>query len=306
MRIYLTTQRLVLREFVAADVDNLVDLDSDAEVMHFITGGLPTARDEVERDILPTWIASYAHSSHLGFSAAEEKATGRFIGWFHLRPGEGHGPDQPELGYRLRRSAWGNGYATEGCRALIDKAFTELGASRVLAETMVVHAASTPGVGESRAARRAALPRRLAAPDPRRRARRRQVRPGPGRVGTPARQRRRSEPHVMKRVVDQDRPRRQRPTSRDTMWDRRRTRRRRSAAACRPSRAQRTRRRERDHALGVSRRHVRCHEPPARWLARRSGSTALGSTATGRSGCRGTAAAGRRRAAPTPGTRPWG
>ena len=59
-----------------------------------------------------------------------------------LRPGEGHSADEPELGYRLRRSAWGKGYATEGCRALIDKAFSVHGVRRVLAETMVVNAAS--------------------------------------------------------------------------------------------------------------------------------------------------------------------
>lgn len=122
MRMYLETERLVLREFVADDVNNLVELDSDAAVMHFITGGVPTAREEIEHDILPAWIASYARSASLGFWSAEEKATGRFVGWFHLRPDESHGPDEPELGYRLRRSAWGKGYATAGCRALIDKA----------------------------------------------------------------------------------------------------------------------------------------------------------------------------------------
>jgi RimJ/RimL family protein N-acetyltransferase len=64
-----------------------------------------------------------------------EMATGAFLGWFHLRPQDGHPPDQPELGYRLRRSAWGKGYGTEGSRALIAKGFTELGARRVDAST---------------------------------------------------------------------------------------------------------------------------------------------------------------------------
>ena len=41
-----------------------------------------------------------------------------------------------ELGYRLRRSAWGKGYATEGSRALIGKGFTEFGVRRVVAETL--------------------------------------------------------------------------------------------------------------------------------------------------------------------------
>ncbi len=39
MRVFLETQRLVLRQFTMADVDNLVSLDADPEVMRFITGG---------------------------------------------------------------------------------------------------------------------------------------------------------------------------------------------------------------------------------------------------------------------------
>jgi RimJ/RimL family protein N-acetyltransferase len=44
-----------------------------------------------------------------------------------------------ELGYRLNRTAWGRGYATEGSRALIDKGFTDLGVERVTANTMAVN-----------------------------------------------------------------------------------------------------------------------------------------------------------------------
>lgn len=47
-----------------------------------------------------------------------------------------------ELGYRLRRAAWGKGYATEGSRALIDKGFTEFGVRRVVAETLADNWAS--------------------------------------------------------------------------------------------------------------------------------------------------------------------
>ena len=51
-------------------------------------------------------------------------------------------PAVVELGYRLRRSAWGKGYATEGSRALIQMGFAELGARRVFATTIVVNVAS--------------------------------------------------------------------------------------------------------------------------------------------------------------------
>jgi len=141
-QILLETERLVLRPFTEYDVDNLVELDSDPEVMRFITGGRPTSRDEIEDVVLPAFLAYYERYGGFDFWAAVEKATGQFVGWFHLRPVEDALPDEVELGYRLRRSAWGKGYATEGSRALVHKGFAELGARRVFATTMVVNVAS--------------------------------------------------------------------------------------------------------------------------------------------------------------------
>ena len=142
MDIFLETDRLVLRRFTAVDLDSLVELDSDPEVMRYITGGRPTPPEQVRDELLPAFLAYYERFAGYGFWAAVEKASGQFLGWFHLRPPEGANPDEPELGYRLLRSAWGKGYATEGSRALIRKAFTELGARRVYAETMAVNRGS--------------------------------------------------------------------------------------------------------------------------------------------------------------------
>jgi RimJ/RimL family protein N-acetyltransferase len=142
MQIFLETERLVLRRFTEDDVDNLVELDSDPDVMRFINGGRSTPRQEMESDVLPRFLDYYERFSGYGFWAAVEKSTGRFVGWFHLRPPAAAPPDEVELGYRLRRSAWGKGYATEGSRALIDKGFAELGVQRVVAFTMVVNTAS--------------------------------------------------------------------------------------------------------------------------------------------------------------------
>jgi RimJ/RimL family protein N-acetyltransferase len=142
MRVFLETERLVLRQFTEADLDNLVDLDGDPDVMHYITGGRSTPRDEVRDDVLPAFLGYYERFEGYGFWAAIEKTTGEFLGWFHFRPAPDSPPDEPELGYRLRRSGWGKGYGTEGSRALIDKGFTDHGVRRVVASTMAVNLAS--------------------------------------------------------------------------------------------------------------------------------------------------------------------
>jgi RimJ/RimL family protein N-acetyltransferase len=138
---FLETDRLVLRRFAPDDLELLVELDGDPEVKRYIDGGAPADREELG-EMLAWWLGYYERYDGYGFWAAVGKPSGEFVGWFHLRPGEGDPADEPELGYRLRRDAWGRGYATEVSRALVDKAFGELGARRVHASTMAVNAAS--------------------------------------------------------------------------------------------------------------------------------------------------------------------
>ncbi len=142
MDVFLETERVLLRRFTEADADNLAALDDDPEVMRYLTGGPPTPRDVIEREILPAYLRYYERGDRYGYWAAIEKATGDFLGWFHFRPGEGAGPGEVELGYRLRRVAWGKGYGTEVSRALIRKGFTELGVQRVVASTYEHNVAS--------------------------------------------------------------------------------------------------------------------------------------------------------------------
>lgn len=141
-RIVLETPRLVLRQFTEDDVDNLFDLNSDPEVMRYLTGGRPTPREEIRDQIIPFHLTVYDRLDRLGTWAAESAATGEFLGWFHFRPDGGTDIANIDLGYRLCRSAWHKGYATEGSRALIRMGFTELGVERVFAHTMTVNAAS--------------------------------------------------------------------------------------------------------------------------------------------------------------------
>ncbi|MFF5720227.1 GNAT family N-acetyltransferase [Streptomyces buecherae] len=138
--VFVRTERLTLRRFTAADVENLVALDSDPLVMRFLTGE-PTPRAVIENEVLPKILLDY-RLGPAGRWAAVERATGAFLGWLSLQPPDDGSVTDVELGYRLKASAWGRGLATEGSRALIDKGFAELGVQRVWAETMAVNTAS--------------------------------------------------------------------------------------------------------------------------------------------------------------------
>jgi RimJ/RimL family protein N-acetyltransferase len=137
----LATAHLRLRPIAAADTDLLLELDSDPEVMRFLTGGRPSTRDEITETIRDSighrWLAFLSGDSAEG---TRKDAPDGFVGWFGLAPGPGHGDRQ--LGYRLLRSMWGRGFATEGASAMVDYGFTELGAARIWAQTMTVNTAS--------------------------------------------------------------------------------------------------------------------------------------------------------------------
>lgn len=142
VHIILETERLILRRFTEDDVHNLFALDNDPEVMRFLNGGKPVPLERIRDVTLPALLAYYERPGGFGFWAAEEKSTGEFIGWFHFRPAKDAPPGEIELGYRLRKSAWGKGYGTEGSRALIERGFTEQGVERVTAFTMTVNTGS--------------------------------------------------------------------------------------------------------------------------------------------------------------------
>ncbi len=141
MQILLETQRLILRRFEETDLDHLVELDNDPEVMRFINGGIATPRKTIQNEILPGFLSYDERLPEFGFWAAQAKSTLAFIGWFSFRPLD-RAPEVVELGYRLLRYAWGNGYATEGVDALIRLAFTELDVERVIATTYEQNRAS--------------------------------------------------------------------------------------------------------------------------------------------------------------------
>lgn len=139
MHIVLKTPRLVIRQFTQDDVGNLFSLNSDPEVMRYL--GRPASREVLRDKIIPFHLGVYQRFDRLGTWAAESADTGEFLGWFHFRAEDGD-ITSIHLGYRLHRSAWNKGYATEGSMALINMGFTDLGVRRVFAHLMKANAAS--------------------------------------------------------------------------------------------------------------------------------------------------------------------
>ncbi len=118
-----------------------VELDSDPEVMRYLTGR-GSSRETVEEQHRKR-LAVAQRAPGLGVWAGF--TTGRFVGWWLLGPPtrpERASNNEAELGYRLLRRFWRQGLASEGARELIRHGFDDLGLSRVFAETMVVNTAS--------------------------------------------------------------------------------------------------------------------------------------------------------------------
>ena len=141
----LETDRLALRPLAAADLDALTDLDGDPAVLRFVD---PFGETPVDREARRAWIEARwlprmrarAWRPDRGFWMAERRE-GSVIGWFHLCEVAGK-PADVELGYRLRRDAWGQGLATEGSRALAAFAFADPAVERVTAKELATNAAS--------------------------------------------------------------------------------------------------------------------------------------------------------------------
>jgi RimJ/RimL family protein N-acetyltransferase len=128
----LDTDRLRLYPLSEEDLDDLVDLDGDPEVRRMVDPlGVLIPEDPDERRVYE-WERFVSAG---GFYGARERVGNAFVGWFQLEQVPDR-PDEAELGYRLRRHAWGLGYATEGARALVEHALEVLGYRRVFAHTL--------------------------------------------------------------------------------------------------------------------------------------------------------------------------
>lgn len=128
---HITTPRLALRRFTAADVDLLGRWHSDPAVMRYLGGTLP--RDKTEAMLRERILDYYEQHPGLGIWATVERGSGVCVGMHLLNHIQGEALIQ--VGYVLAADYWGRGYATEMCIALLRYGFVKLGLAQLVAIT---------------------------------------------------------------------------------------------------------------------------------------------------------------------------
>jgi RimJ/RimL family protein N-acetyltransferase len=134
----LDTDRLTLRMLCETDFDAYAEMCADAEVMRYIGDGQPLARPMAWRNL--AMMVGHWSLRGYGLWAAVERSSGAFVG----RIGFWNPDGWPgfELGWMLRRSYWGRGYATEAARTALAYAFTGLQQPQVISVIHPENAAS--------------------------------------------------------------------------------------------------------------------------------------------------------------------
>lgn len=131
----LATERLKLRHWRPEDLPAFARMNADPEVMRHFPG--PLGRDD--SDALLRRIAGELDERGWGLWALEERSSGRMLGFTGLSPVPFEAPFTPavEIGWRLVRSHWGHGLATEAARAALSCGFGELALAEIVAFTAV-------------------------------------------------------------------------------------------------------------------------------------------------------------------------
>ena len=129
----LESQRLVIRNFKIDDCEALHEMIVQYGVSEYAAYDQqwPTSMEEIKG--ITEWFAGGDN-----FLAVCLKATSRFIGFVALNPEEGSGREY-NIGYVFHFKFHGCGYATEACTAILDRAFGQLEATRVITSTAAVN-----------------------------------------------------------------------------------------------------------------------------------------------------------------------
>ena len=135
----LETDRFILRPMERSDIDLMVEMDTDPEITKYIGG--PISEDQV-RNKFDYYLHRDDEKAH-GHWCILDKSSAQTFGCVLVKPMPIEDPngrlfsdvpaDGVEIGYRLRKSAWGQGIATEAASAFLPLQFDEIGLNRLRA-----------------------------------------------------------------------------------------------------------------------------------------------------------------------------
>ena len=134
MKIFVETERLILREILPADVEGLFQLDSDPEVHRYLGNKPVENKEQIIAAI--EFIRQQYVGNGIGRWAIIDKESNNFIGWTGLkfvRELTNNHINYYDLGYRLIREYWGRGFATEAAKASLNYGFEKLNLSEIYA-----------------------------------------------------------------------------------------------------------------------------------------------------------------------------
>lgn len=122
---YIKTNRMVIRDFHVNDVNDMYDILGDDETMRNCE---PAYTMEKTTEFLQKFCIDKK-----GAVAAVEEETNKVIGYILFHKFE---EDMYEMGWIFNREFWGQGYAFEACKAMIDYAFDSMNVHKIFAETI--------------------------------------------------------------------------------------------------------------------------------------------------------------------------
>jgi len=135
------TERLQLRNWDEADLDEFMRHTNTPAVMRWLGGVWPRDRHEAAFGRIKSYEREHGHT----FWLVERKSDGELLGFCGLKRVNSDGAPNPgdfEVGWRLREDAWGQGYAKEAAIESLDLAFNRYGAPHVVALTINPNEAS--------------------------------------------------------------------------------------------------------------------------------------------------------------------
>lgn len=143
MNLLLHSERLTLSPYEVTDIDLSIEMFTDPEVLKYAGGAL--GEDEIRGQMAN--VTNRGGNGCIGIWRISDRNTGEKLGSAALLPMPveekdtdyslvvpGRMPEgDVEIGYFLKRSAWGKGYATEACKRLIQMAFEESPLTEIVA-----------------------------------------------------------------------------------------------------------------------------------------------------------------------------